>query len=136
MALCACGLQDMLRTSWTNRNLGHRFYVCPPYVSFTLYQNKIMLHFKSCLCSIHFIYISFILKNSSCPFIGWVDPPMCIRSLNIISGLLRTRDALEDVLALKQERADYEEHKANKEDLWENKEWQWTNKLRKYLIIS
>ncbi|PWA56411.1 zinc finger, GRF-type [Artemisia annua] len=78
MVLCACGLQCVVRTSWTNRNPGRRFY--------------------------------------SCPLIGWVDPLMCDRSLDIIPGLLRNRDALEDALALEQERADWEEHRANEED--------------------
>ncbi|PWA67759.1 hypothetical protein CTI12_AA238450 [Artemisia annua] len=82
-------------------------------------------------------------NNSSCPFIGWVDPPMCDRSLDIIRSLLRTRDALEDALSLEQERADCEEHQANEEEtranqaeLRANMEEQWAKKLRKYLIIS
>ncbi|PWA63782.1 zinc finger, GRF-type [Artemisia annua] len=83
MVLCACGLQVVVRTSWTNRNPGRRFYSCPAY------------------------------------------------------------DALEDVLALEQERADFEEHMANKEETWANQvefqekmEEQRAKKLRKYLNIS
>ncbi|GJW83463.1 hypothetical protein Tco_0156608, partial [Tanacetum coccineum] len=29
MVRCACGLEVVLRTSWTNWNPGHRFYGCP-----------------------------------------------------------------------------------------------------------
>ncbi|PWA89653.1 zinc finger, GRF-type [Artemisia annua] len=112
MVLCACGLQCVVRTSWTNRNPGRRFYSCPTY-------------------------------NSSCPFIGWVDPPMCDRSLDIIPGLLRTRDALEDALDLEQERADWEEHRPNEDETRANQaelrakmEEERAKKLRKYLIIS
>ncbi|PWA64044.1 zinc finger, GRF-type [Artemisia annua] len=112
MVLCACGLQCVVRTSWTNRNPGRRFYSFPTY-------------------------------NSRCPFIGWVDPPMCDRSLDIIPGLLRTRDALEDALALEQEKADWEEHRANEEETRANQaelrakmEEERAKKLRKYLIIT
>jgi hypothetical protein len=45
---------------------------------------------------------------------------MCDRSLDIIPSLLRTRDALEDALALEQERADWEEHRANEEEIRAN----------------
>ncbi|PWA53809.1 zinc finger, GRF-type [Artemisia annua] len=33
MVLCPCGLQCVVRTSWTNRNPGRRFYSCPTYGS-------------------------------------------------------------------------------------------------------
>ncbi|GJV90712.1 hypothetical protein Tco_1538525 [Tanacetum coccineum] len=29
MVRCACGLEAVIRTSWTNRNPGLRFYGCP-----------------------------------------------------------------------------------------------------------
>nr|GEV15174.1 zinc finger, GRF-type [Tanacetum cinerariifolium] len=29
MIRCACGLKAVIRTSWTNRNPGRRFYGCP-----------------------------------------------------------------------------------------------------------
>ncbi|GJX56917.1 zinc finger, GRF-type containing protein [Tanacetum coccineum] len=29
MVRCACGLEAVIRTSWTNRNPGRRFYGCP-----------------------------------------------------------------------------------------------------------
>ncbi|GJS79517.1 zinc finger, GRF-type containing protein [Tanacetum coccineum] len=29
MVHCACGLEAVMRTSWTNRNPGRRFYGCP-----------------------------------------------------------------------------------------------------------
>ncbi|GJX91111.1 hypothetical protein Tco_0344437, partial [Tanacetum coccineum] len=31
-ARCACGLEAVIRTSWTNRNPGRRFYGCPTLV--------------------------------------------------------------------------------------------------------
>ncbi|GJU62556.1 hypothetical protein Tco_1244391 [Tanacetum coccineum] len=32
MVRCACGLEAVIRTSWTNRNPGRRFYGCPTLV--------------------------------------------------------------------------------------------------------
>ncbi|GKA45934.1 hypothetical protein Tco_0738730 [Tanacetum coccineum] len=29
MVRCSCGLEAVIRTSWTNRNPDHRFYGCP-----------------------------------------------------------------------------------------------------------
>ncbi|KAL8237482.1 hypothetical protein R6Q59_018563 [Mikania micrantha] len=34
-------------------------------------------------------------KGSNCKFVGWHDPEMCQRSLEIISGLLRSKNELE-----------------------------------------
>nr|KAJ0191629.1 hypothetical protein LSAT_V11C800421560 [Lactuca sativa] len=70
MVLCFCGNDVVVRTSWTSRNLGRRFYAHPK-------------------------------MGSRCGFLGWIDPPMCQRSIAIIPGLLRTinRHEVEDALA-------------------------------------
>ncbi|GJR33302.1 hypothetical protein Tco_0822931 [Tanacetum coccineum] len=67
---CACGLEGVIRTSWTNRNPRRRFYGCPT------------------------------LSPTCVNFLGWYDPPMCQRSVQIISGLLRSRNELEEILAM------------------------------------
>ncbi|GJS37276.1 hypothetical protein Tco_0535658 [Tanacetum coccineum] len=60
----------MIRTSWTNRNPSRRFYGCPT------------------------------LSPTCVNFIRWFDPPMCQRYVQIIPGLLRTRNKLEEILAM------------------------------------
>ncbi|GKC73627.1 hypothetical protein Tco_1119510, partial [Tanacetum coccineum] len=57
----ACGLEAVIRTSWTNRNPRRRFYFC------------------------------LTLSPTCVNFIRWFDPPMCQRSVQIIQGLLRSR---------------------------------------------
>ncbi|KAJ0725494.1 hypothetical protein HanPI659440_Chr12g0459391 [Helianthus annuus] len=37
----------------------------------------------------------FHITPSNCPFIGWVNPPMCLRSTRIIPGLLRNINKLQ-----------------------------------------
>ncbi|KAL8205756.1 hypothetical protein R6Q57_009307 [Mikania cordata] len=64
MVFCWCGKQARLRTYWTSRNPGRRFYCFPE-------------------------------KGSNCKFVGWHDPEMCQRSLEIILGLLRSKNELE-----------------------------------------
>ncbi|GJX64601.1 hypothetical protein Tco_0298944 [Tanacetum coccineum] len=56
MVPCSCSLEAVIRTSWTNRNPGHRFYGC--------------LHL----------------------------------SVQIIPGLLRSRNELEEILAMVEEK--------------------------------
>nr|GEY86463.1 zinc finger, GRF-type [Tanacetum cinerariifolium] len=85
MVRCACGLEAVIRTSWTNRNLGRRFYGCPT------------------------------LSLTCVNFLRWYDPPMCQRSVQIIPGLLRSRNELEEIV-----------------DMVEEKQ----RKLLKFLIIS
>ncbi|GJU84372.1 zinc finger, GRF-type containing protein [Tanacetum coccineum] len=58
-ARCACGLEVVIRTSWTNRNPGRRFYGCPT------------------------------LSPTCVDFLRWYDPPMCQWSIQIIPWLLR-----------------------------------------------
>ncbi|GJS36372.1 hypothetical protein Tco_0534754 [Tanacetum coccineum] len=60
-------------TSWTNRNPGRRFYGCPT------------------------------LSPTCVNFLRWYDPPMCQRSVQIIPGLLRSRNELEEILAMVEE---------------------------------
>ncbi|GJR08011.1 abscisic acid receptor PYR1-like protein [Tanacetum coccineum] len=38
------------------------------------------------------------VKGTNCGFIEWVDPPMCHRALDVIHGLLRVRNELEEDL--------------------------------------
>ncbi|GKE18048.1 zinc finger, GRF-type containing protein, partial [Tanacetum coccineum] len=74
MVRCACGLEVVIRTSWTNRNPGRCFYGCPT------------------------------LSPARVNFLRWYDPPMCQRSVQIISGLLRSRNKLEEILAMVEEK--------------------------------
>ncbi|PWA70481.1 zinc finger, GRF-type [Artemisia annua] len=53
MVVCTCSQQPVAKTSWTDRNPGCRFYGYPTYVSL----------------------------DSNSPFLGWVDAPMCPRTL-------------------------------------------------------
>nr|XP_017217508.1 PREDICTED: uncharacterized protein LOC108195086 [Daucus carota subsp. sativus] len=73
--LCYCGLPRVLKTSWIDNNPGRRFWSCRMY-----------------------------LKNerSGCGYYLWHDPPIGGRYQNIIPGLLRKIDKLEDeIKALK-----------------------------------
>ncbi|GKA10120.1 zinc finger, GRF-type containing protein [Tanacetum coccineum] len=74
MVRCACGLEAMIRTSWANRNQSRRFYGCP------------------------------ILSPTCVNFLQWFDPPMCKRSVLIIPGLLRSRNELEEILVMVEEK--------------------------------
>ncbi|GJS87658.1 hypothetical protein Tco_0770294 [Tanacetum coccineum] len=73
-ARCACGLEAMIMTSWTNQNPGRRFYGFPT------------------------------LSLTCVNFLRWYDPPMCQRSVQIIPGLLRSRNKLEEILAMVEEK--------------------------------
>ncbi|GJZ51392.1 zinc finger, GRF-type containing protein [Tanacetum coccineum] len=55
------------------------------------------------------------IHGSQCRWIDWVDPPMCPRSVQIISGLLRARNR----------------HEASIKELTNQ-----VSKLKKYLLIS
>ncbi|GJT04335.1 zinc finger, GRF-type containing protein [Tanacetum coccineum] len=85
MVRYTCGLEAVIRTSWTNRNPGRRFYGCPT------------------------------LSLTCVNFLRWYDPPMCQRSVQIILGLLRSRNELEEIVAMIEEKR---------------------HKLLKFLIIS
>ncbi|KAL8223347.1 hypothetical protein R6Q57_018822 [Mikania cordata] len=60
MAFCACGKQAIVRSSWTSKNPGRRFFSCPEQVS-----------------------------------LDGFDPPMCDRSVDIIPGLLKSKNDLQ-----------------------------------------
>nr|GEV76570.1 hypothetical protein [Tanacetum cinerariifolium] len=74
MVCCACGLEAVIRTSWTNRNPSRRLYGCPT------------------------------LSPTYVNFLRWYDPPMCQRSVQIIPGLLISRNELEEILAMVEEK--------------------------------
>ncbi|GKD00576.1 zinc finger, GRF-type containing protein [Tanacetum coccineum] len=74
VAHCACGLEAVIRTSWTNRNPCRRFYDCPT------------------------------LSPTCVNFLRWYDPSMCQRSVQIIPGLLRSRNELEEIVAMVEEK--------------------------------
>nr|GEU53325.1 zinc finger, GRF-type [Tanacetum cinerariifolium] len=74
MVCCACGLEAVIRTSWTNRNPGRRFYSCPT------------------------------LSSTCANFLWWFDPLMCQRSVQIIPRLLRSRNELEEIPAMVEEK--------------------------------
>ncbi|GJU03605.1 zinc finger, GRF-type containing protein [Tanacetum coccineum] len=74
MVRCACGLEAVIRTSWTNWNPRHHFYGCPT------------------------------LSSTCVNFLRWYDPPMCQRSVQIIRGLLRSRNELKEIVAMVEEK--------------------------------
>nr|GEX81422.1 hypothetical protein [Tanacetum cinerariifolium] len=74
MVRYACGLEAVIRTSWTNRNFDHRFYGCPT------------------------------LSLTCVNILWWFDPPMCQRSVQIIPGLLRSCNELKEILAMVEEK--------------------------------
>ncbi|GKA18899.1 hypothetical protein Tco_0698814 [Tanacetum coccineum] len=74
MVRCSCGFQAVIRTPWTNRNPGRRFYGRPTFSP---------------------TYINFL---------RWLDPPMCQMSVEIIHGLLRSCNELEEILATVEEK--------------------------------
>ncbi|GJS93679.1 zinc finger, GRF-type containing protein, partial [Tanacetum coccineum] len=74
MVRCACGLEAVIRASWTNQNPGRHFYGC-----LTLSPTCVNFH-------------------------RWYDPPMCQMSIQIIPGLLRSRNELEEIVAMVEEK--------------------------------
>ncbi|WOG86538.1 hypothetical protein DCAR_0205749 [Daucus carota subsp. sativus] len=66
---CSCGMDPVLRTSWTDANPGRRFWGCSQYV-----RNR----------------------SRGCNFHMWHDPAVGDRARNIIPGLLRRIQRLED----------------------------------------
>nr|GMD37749.1 zinc finger, GRF-type [Ipomoea batatas] len=62
---CECGRQLVIRTSWTDRNPGRRFWHCSESA------------------------VSSVFGMKGCGFFDWADPPMCPRAISIIPGLLR-----------------------------------------------
>nr|GEV03655.1 hypothetical protein [Tanacetum cinerariifolium] len=74
MVRCAYGLEAMIRTPWSNQNPGHRFYGCPTF------------------------------SPTCVNFLRWFDPSTCQRSIQIIPGLLRSRNELEEIIAMVEEK--------------------------------
>ncbi|GKC09231.1 hypothetical protein Tco_1000841 [Tanacetum coccineum] len=70
MVRCSRGLEVGIRTSCTNRNPSRRLYGCPT------------------------------LSLTCVNFIQWFDPPMCQISVQIIPGLLRSCNELEESLVM------------------------------------
>ncbi|KAL8257927.1 hypothetical protein R6Q59_029968 [Mikania micrantha] len=66
MAMCDCGRIAIIRTSWTSLNLGRRFHSCPRPV------------------------------GQCRRFLGWVDPSMCPRAIDVIPGLLRAKNNTDE----------------------------------------
>ncbi|CAN0884593.1 hypothetical protein LINGRAHAP2_LOCUS14888, partial [Linum grandiflorum] len=62
LPICKCGARVVLLTSWTEENLGRRFYSCK-----LRYSNE----------------------NNHCQFLLWLDPPIEGRSKEIINCLRR-----------------------------------------------
>nr|GEZ83881.1 hypothetical protein [Tanacetum cinerariifolium] len=56
------------------------------------------------------------------PFLGLVNPPMCLRDVDIIFGLLKNRNQLEDLLDMTEEGADFEELRVKTEETRANME--------------
>ncbi|KAI3701432.1 hypothetical protein L6452_26498 [Arctium lappa] len=71
MVVCHCGLFATIRTSWTTKNPGRRFYGCPR-------------------------------KVSRCDFFSWYDQQLCNRSVEVIPGLLRSKNIVEASLKAKE----------------------------------
>ncbi|GKE43986.1 hypothetical protein Tco_1471270 [Tanacetum coccineum] len=74
MVRCSCGLQAVIRKSWTNRNPGRWFHGCPTFS-------------PTCI-----------------NLLWWFDPPMFQMTVQIILGLLRSRNDLEEILAMVKEK--------------------------------
>ncbi|PWA38043.1 hypothetical protein CTI12_AA583370 [Artemisia annua] len=52
-----------------------------------------------------------LYTGSNCPFLGWLDPPMCPRSVDIIPGLLRRINAFRGVVEeLEEQRSKYKKY--------------------------
>ncbi|KAB1219905.1 hypothetical protein CJ030_MR3G009547 [Morella rubra] len=69
--VCICGLKAVLWTSWTDLNLGRRFYSC------ALYGRK---------------------GQRQCGFFEWVDVETCSRGREILLGLLKKQRTTEKEL--------------------------------------
>lgn len=64
--------------------------------------SKILLLFTTSKCDLLYILIigiinekGIFLQVSNCGFIEWLDPEMCNRSMQVIPGLLRSKNNLE-----------------------------------------
>ena len=71
MAICHCGAPATIRTSWTSKNPGRRFYGCPR-------------------------------KVGKCDYFSWYDQQLCNRAMDVIPGLLRSKNKAEASLKEKE----------------------------------
>ncbi|KAB1215754.1 hypothetical protein CJ030_MR4G020416 [Morella rubra] len=76
--LCYCGIEAKMRTSWTEKNPGRRFFGCLRY--------------------------GLVMGPRCCEFFEWVDPPKCKRSSQVIPGLKRKIKMLEAQLEVQRAR--------------------------------
>ncbi|KAL0345332.1 UNVERIFIED_CONTAM: hypothetical protein Sradi_4364500 [Sesamum radiatum] len=76
--ICTCGKDVVLRTSWTSINPGRRFRGCPG-------EEVRLGHHLS------------VFQGHYCGTFQWVDPPMCHRAKEVISGLLNRLSLLDAV---------------------------------------
>ncbi|GJV85714.1 hypothetical protein Tco_1525612 [Tanacetum coccineum] len=65
---------------------------------------------------------TFHMAGKNCPFLEWADPPMCPRVVDIILGLLRSRNQMAYLLDMTEEIADFKEHRANTQEMRANME--------------
>ncbi|KAL2524849.1 zinc finger protein [Abeliophyllum distichum] len=98
-SLCRCGTRIEMKTSWTQANPGRRFLTC---------QRRLVAPFAQASLFIFLdIFIDtetviFLQQNGGCGFFSWCDPPMCPRSVEIIPGLLRSKNAYEEQVLILQ----------------------------------
>ncbi|KAK9065200.1 hypothetical protein SSX86_016583 [Deinandra increscens subsp. villosa] len=88
MAVCYCRREATIRTSWTELNPGRRFYSCALDVRLIVDR---FLNFVSDSDDCRKLNV----QGGNCGFFGWVDPPMCARSSEVIPGPLRSKNLLE-----------------------------------------
>jgi hypothetical protein len=50
-----------------------------------------------CLFAMCCLFTQCVVSGLNCPFLRWFDPLMCLKLVEIISGLLRRINALEEV---------------------------------------
>jgi hypothetical protein len=98
MVLCYCGRDATVRTSWTSKNPGRRFFCCADTVSTSgsiTYTSKTSSTTPKIL---------FVEQASDCGFFCWYDQEMCChRAMDIIPGLLRAKNELEMKLKMSEE---------------------------------
>ncbi|PWA53805.1 zinc finger, GRF-type [Artemisia annua] len=93
---CHYGRVAIVKTSWTNANPGRRFYSCPIQWLGAIVEELLLLKHLGLMLT---LVVGFTLARFKIQtvdgLIGMTPPPMCNRSLEIIPGLLRSRNNLE-----------------------------------------
>nr|GEU41566.1 hypothetical protein [Tanacetum cinerariifolium] len=67
-------------------------------------------------------FCAYLTYGKNCPFHGWVDPPMCPYVVDVILGLLRSRNQMEDLVDIVEEMVDFKEHRDNTKEIRVNME--------------